>query len=390
MHTSIETSASPQSVDPALAAWREVDLDAIGRNVRALADIAAPASLMVVIKADAYSHGSVEVARAAVASGADHLGVAVLEEAFELRSAGITAPVLAWLAGPGARYAEAVACDVSLAAYSCAQVEEIARAAASVGGRAQVHLKAETGMWRGGAAAGEWRELVDLAGRLQRRGTVDVVGVWSHLACADEPRSSSNDAQLRLFLDAVEVAGRAGLEPSWRHLANSAATLSRPDMHFDLVRCGLAVYGVDPLAGHGATVGLEQAMTLKGTVTHVKEAPAGAGVSYGHTYRTSTATRLALVPLGYADGIPVAPGTAVRAGWRGHPVPLAGRVCMDQLVVDVGDLPVQPGDEVTLLGPGRDGEHTVRRWSDLTGRSTYELLTGLDRRRVPLAHVRRT
>lgn len=386
MHPSIETHAPPQA-DPALAAWREVDLDAIARNVRALADVAAPASLMVVVKANAYSHGAVEVARAALANGATHLGVAVLEEAFELRSAGVTAPVLAWLAGPGARYAEAVARDVSLAAYSCTQLEEVARGAASVGGRAQVHLKVETGMWRGGAA-GEWRELVALAARLQRRGSIAVVGVWSHLACADDPESPSNDAQMRVFLDAVEEAERAGLEPAWRHLANSAATLSRPDMHLDLVRCGLAAYGVDPLAGRGATVRLEQAMTLRATVTHVKDAPAGAGVSYGHTYRTPAATRLALVPLGYADGIPVVPGPTARAGWKGHAVTLSGRVCMDQLVLDVGQLPVQPGDEVTLLGTGRDGEHTVGRWSNLTGRSTYEVLTGLDRRRVPLVHVR--
>lgn len=381
----VPQSTSPATRERALA-WREVDLDAVRHNVRLLAAASAPAELMVVVKADAYSHGAPQVARAALEAGATRLGVAILEEAFALRRAGIESPLFAWLAAPGAPYAEAVGLDIEVAAYSCAQLAEIATAARAMRVPAQVHLKAETGMWRGGAAD-EWPALVALAHRYEQEGLVRVVGVWSHLACADEVDHPANDEQRDSFLRAVEVAEAAGLRPRLRHLANSAATLTRPDLRFDLVRCGLAAYGVNPLVGQPAPVDLRQAMTVRARVTHVKDAPAGAGVSYGHTYRTSAATRLALVPVGYADGLPVLAGGGGTVGVAGASATIAGRVCMDQFVVDLGDLPVAPGDEVTLLGPGHDGEPTAEQWSAVSGRSRYETLTALGRDRLPPVYV---
>jgi alanine racemase len=372
----------PPSKGAALA-WREVDLDAVTHNVTLLAAQCAPAELMVVVKADAYSHGAGQVARAALAAGATRLGVAVLEEAFELRRLGIDAPLLAWLAAPGAPYAEAIGLNIELGAHSCAQLDEIAEAARLAGTVVEVHLKAETGMWRGGAAT-EWAELVALARHYEERGALRVLGVWSHLACADSPDDPANDSQLERFLDAVAVADAAGLRPRFRHLANSAATLTRPDMHFDLVRCGLAVYGINPLAEQDVDLDLRPAMTVKARVAHVKRAPGGVGVSYSHTYRTAGATTLAVVPLGYADGVPVVANPGAPVGHLGRPVQIAGRVCMDQLVLDVGDLPAEPGDEITLLGPGRDGEHTAAQWATLSGRSAYDMLTGFARRRVPI------
>ena len=373
-------ASEPGAVPPALE-WREIDLAAVRHNVRVLAAASSPARLMVVVKADAYSHGAVQVARAALEAGASHLGVATLPEAFELRHAGVRAPLLAWLAGPGAPYGEAVARDVELAAYGCRQLDEIADAARSRGLTARLHLKVETGMWRGGAAK-EWPALVARARALEDDGVVQVLGVWSHLACADVADHPATEEQREAFVGAVQVAKVAGLRPRLRHLANSAATLTRPDLHFDMVRCGLAVYGVNPLTDARPRVELKPAVTVRARVTHVKEAPAGAAVSYGHTYRTSESTRLALVPVGYADGIPAVPPTARPVGYQGTSVRLAGRVCMDQLVLDVGDLPIAPGETVTLLGPGGDGEHTAEEWAELSDRSPYEMLTGLARRRV--------
>ncbi len=232
----------------------------------------------------------------------------------------------------------------------------------------------------------EWRELVVRARRLEAEGAISVVGVWSHLACADTPEHPVNDRQRAEFLRAVQVAEAAGLRPRWRHLANSAATLTRPDLHFDLVRCGLAVYGVNPLAGAEPQTELRPAMSLRARVAHVKDAPADVGVSYGHTYRTSRRTRLALVPLGYADGIPPLTDLLNPIGYMGRALQIAGRVCMDQFVIDVDDAPVAPGDVVTVLGDGRQGEYTAVQWSEMSGRSAYEVLTGLGRSRVPTQH----
>ncbi|MGQ0847248.1 MAG: alanine racemase [Sporichthyaceae bacterium] len=361
-------------------AWRaqaRVDLDAISANVRALAGFAPGADLMAVVKADGYGHGLVQAARAARAGGAGWLGVAVLEEALALRHAGVDGPVLCWLAAPGEDLAAAVRLDVDLSADSTWQLAEIAAAAGRAGRSARVHLKIDTGMGRAGAAFADWPELVDAAGREQAGGAVEIVGVWSHLACADEPNHPSVARQIAAFRDAIAAAERAGLRPHLRHLSNSAGTVAVPAARFDLVRPGISVYGYSPAPelGDSAHFGLRPAMTLAARLAHVKRVPAGHGVSYGHTYVTQRQTNLGLVPIGYADGIPrTASGRGpVQIGGTRHHV--AGRVCMDQFVVDLGGQDAAPGDEVLVFGPGDGGEPTVAEWADLLGTISYEIVT---------------
>ena len=358
-----------------------IDLDAIRENVAALHAWTGSAEVMAVVKADAYSHGLVPVAGAALDGGATRLGVAVLEEAFALRAAGVTAPVFAWLAAPGADHVRAITQDVDVAAYSPTQLDEIAAAAAVAGRPATVHLKVDTGMWRGGATDRDWPDLVRAARAAQGAGLVDVVGVWSHLACADEPGHPCTARQLAAFDEAIEVATRAGLRPPLRHIANSAATLTLPASHLDMVRPGLAVYGLDPMPP-GRTDGpaLRPAMTLAARVVQAKRAPAGAGVSYGHRYTTARETTLAVVPLGYADGVLRSASGLAQVMLAGRRHPVAGRICMDQLVVDAGDDPVRPGDEVVLFGPGDQGEPTAQDWAQAAGTIPYEIVTRIGAR----------
>ncbi|WP_214370260.1 alanine racemase [Pseudonocardia sp. H11422] len=365
-----------------------VDLDAIRENVAALRDRAGTAEVMAVIKADAYSHGLVPVARAALDGGAGRLGVAVLEEAFALRAAGVSAPVFAWLATPGADFPRAIAEGIDVAAYSVSQLEEISHAAAAVGVAATVHLKADTGMWRGGATGEDWPELVTAAYRAEREGLIDVAGVWSHLACADELGHPCTGRQLAVFAEAVDVAARAGLRPRLRHIANSAATLTLPESHFDLVRPGLAIYGLDPMGPDQELSGpaLRPAMTLAARVVQAKRAPAGAGVSYGHRYTTARETTLVVVPLGYADGVLRSASGLGQVMVSGRRYRIAGRICMDQFVIDVGDDPVAPGDEVVLFGPGDHGEPTARAWAQAAGTIPYEIVTRIGAR-VPRVYV---
>ena len=356
-----------------------VDLDAIRANVAHLV-AGTSAEVMAVVKSDGYGHGMVASARAALDGGATWLGVASLPEATALRASGVTAPILAWLIAPGLPLHEAVAAGIDLSVAAPALLDEVIVAADRAERVARVHLKIDTGMSRGGATPAEWPLLVEAAAKARADGLIDVVGVWSHLACADEPGHPSVDAQLAAFHDALEVAGRFGVTPRYRHLANSAAVLTRPDTHFDLVRPGLAVYGLSPMGGRAA--GLRPAMTARARVMLAKRVPAGSGVSYGHTYVTPAETTVAVVPLGYADGVPRhASSTApVRIGGRTHTI--SGRVCMDQFVVDCGDDPVQAGDVVTLFGPGDDGEPTVDDWAAAAGTINYEIVARFGSARV--------
>jgi alanine racemase len=241
---------------------------------------------------------------------------------------------------------------------------------------ARVHLKVDSGLGRSGAPVGDWPTLVEAARKAELDGIIVVVGVWSHLAYADAPGHPTIDRQLEVFRAAVDIAERAGLQPEVRHLANSAATLTRPDTHFDLTRPGLAVYGLSPLRdAPAASLGLLPAMSLQARLTLVKRVPAGHGVSYMHRYVTNRETTLGLVPLGYADGVPrdatnVGP---VQVGGRRRTI--AGVVCMDQFVVDLGDDPVFAGDVVWLFGPGNSGEPTAQDWADATGTISYEIVT---------------
>jgi alanine racemase len=357
-----------------------VDLDAIRDNV-ALLRAGTTAEVMAVVKADGYGHGMVPAARAALAGGASWLGACTLGEALQLRAAGITAPVLAWLLAPGLPLHEGVAAEVDLSAASLGQLTEVVAAARTAGRPARAHLKMDSGLGRGGATPADWPALVEAAAKAQADGAVEVVGVWSHLACADEPGHPSVDRQLAVFAEGLALAERFGIKPRYRHLANSAATLIRPDTHFDLVRPGVAVYGLSPIPGQ--TFGLRPAMSARARVLLAKRVPAGHGVSYGHTYTTSGETTLAQIPLGYADGIPRAASNAGPIQLAGAVRTIAGRVCMDQVVLDCGDDPVAAGDVAVLFGPGDNGEPTADDWATAAGTINYEIVTRFGSGRVP-------
>jgi alanine racemase len=357
-----------------------VDLDAIRDNL-ALIRGSTAAEVMAVVKGDGYGHGMVPVARAAIEAGATWLGGCTLGEALELRAAGITAPVLAWLLAPGVPLHEGVAADVDLSAATLSGLADVVAAARRVGRPARVHLKIDTGLSRSGALPADWPALIEEAAKGQADGVVEVVGVWSHFACADEPGHPSIDAQLEQFEAALAVAGRYGITPRYRHFANSAAILTRPDAHFDLVRAGIAMYGLSPIPSRD--FGLRPAMTARARVMLTKRVPAGQGVSYGHTYVTPAETTLAVVPFGYADGVPRAASSGGPVALGGRVRHIAGRVCMDQVVVDCGDDEVAAGDLAVLFGPGDNGEPTADDWARVCDTINYEIVTRFGSARVP-------
>ncbi|MGD9483687.1 alanine racemase [Streptomyces sp. TRM70308] len=361
----------------------EIDLAALRANVRALRERAAGgAGLMAVVKADAYGHGLLPCARAAREAGAAWLGTATPEEALALRADGDTGPVLAWLWTPGGPWERAIAAGIDVSAGAPWALAEITAAARATGRTARVHLKADTGLGRNGCQPADWAALVSAARAAEAEGTVRVTGLWSHFACADEPGHPSIARQLRAFHEALAVAERAGLRPEVRHMANSPATLTLPESHFDLVRPGVSCYGLSPAPELGAPhdFGLRPVMTLSADLANVKRVPGGHGVSYGHTYTTPGATTLALVPAGYADGVPRhASGTGpvlVAGKWR----TVAGRVAMDQFVVDLGGDTAEAGDEAVLFGPGDRGEPTAEDWARAVGTIGYEVVTRISAR----------
>lgn len=362
------------SAPVATRAVARVDLDAIASNVAALRDRAAPAAVMAVVKADGYGHGMAPAARAALSGGAGWLGVALIEEALRLRRDGIDAPILCLLGTPGAPFGDAMAADVDLSASASWTVDEIAAAARRVGRAARLHLKVDTGLSRGGAVAGDWPDLLEAALGAQADGAVRVVGLWSHLACADMPGHASIPDQLEAFRAALEVAERAGVRPEVRHLANSAATLTIPEARFDLVRPGIATYGLTPVPAVGS-YDLLPAMTLTARLALVKRVPGGRGVGYGHRYRTDRDTTLGLVPIGYGDGIPRHASNIAEVLAAGRRRRIAGTVSMDQFVVDLGDDTAAAGDPVVLFGPGDDGEPTAQEWAETLGTISYEIVT---------------
>jgi alanine racemase len=348
-----------------------VDLDAIRANVAELAR-RTPAVIMAAVKADAYGHGMVPAARAALAGGARWLAVAFVEEALTLRAAGITAPVLSMIAAPEERLEDAVSAGIDLTVGASWLLDEVVAAAEATGRAARIHLEVDTGLSRGGATAAAWPDLLDAV--LKAGDAVEVIGIWSHLACSDEPDHPANARQLAAYTEALDVAKARGVIPQLRHLANSGGLLSLPRTHFDAVRPGIAVYGVPPGPAADMT-GLTPAMTLRSHVAKTKRIAAGTGVSYGLTYVAPRDTAVALVPLGYGDGVPrhaSGCGEVLLGGKRRR---IVGRVCMDQFVVDVGDDEVRAGDEVVLFGPGSRGEPTAAEWGQAVGSIGYEIVT---------------
>jgi alanine racemase len=381
-----ETATAPTAP---LRARAEIDLGALRANVRALRALAPDAALMAVVKSDGYGHGAVRCARAAVEAGAAWLGTATPEEALALRAAGLPGRLMCWLWTPGGPWREAIEADIDVSVSGMWALEEVTDAARRAGRHARVQLKADTGLGRNGCQPGEdWAELVGAALRAEADGLIRITGLWSHFACADEPGHPSIALQLARFREMLAYAEGRGVRPEVRHIANSPATLTLPEAHFDLVRTGIALYGISPSPEIGAPAdfGLRPVMTLSAAVALVKHVPGGHGVSYGHHYVTPGETTLGLVPVGYADGIPRhASGTGpvlVGGKWR----TVAGRVAMDQFVVDLGGDEPAAGTEAVLFGPGDRGEPTAEDWAQAAGTIAYEIVTRIGTR-VPRVYV---
>ncbi|MGC9536834.1 alanine racemase [Streptomyces sp. UG1] len=368
-----------------LRARAEIDLAALRANVRTLRALAPGAAFMAVVKSEAYGHGAVPCARAAVEAGATWLGTATPEEALALRAAGgfDDVRIMCWLWTPGGPWREAVEAGLDVSVGGMWALREVTEAARQAGTPARVQLKADTGLGRGGCQPGEdWAGLVREALRAEADGLLRITGLWSHFACADEPGHPSIAAQLSRFREMVAYAEARGARPEVRHLANSPATLTLPESHFDLVRPGIAMYGISPSPelGSPADFGLRPVMTLSASLALVKQVPGGHGVSYGHGYVTPGETTLGLVPLGYADGIPRHASGAgpvlVGGKWR----TVAGRIAMDQFVVDLGGDEPEPGAEAVLFGPGDRGEPTAEDWAQAAGTIAYEIVTRIGTR----------
>jgi alanine racemase len=353
-----------------------VDLGVVNANTASVRERCGGTPVMAVVKQDAYGHGAVPCARAALAGGATWLGVAHVAEGLALRQAGLTAPVLSLMAVPGAAHQEAIRAGIDLTAGSLAQLEVIIEAARRTDMKARVQLKADTGLSRGGCLLTEWPELVDKALADEN---ITVTGLWSHFACSDEPGHPSVGRQLDAYNEALAVAIKAGAAPEVRHIANTAAALTVAESWFDLIRIGGALYGLSTLPG-GAPGWLTPAMSLRARLAMVKRVPAGTGVSYGHRYVTTEETALGLVPLGYADGIRRDATGKNLIGLNGRRYPIAGTVCMDQVVADLGDEPARQGDEVVLFGTGKDKEPTAHDWGKALGTISYEITTGIGAR----------
>ena len=348
-----------------------ISVDAIAHNVALLRRAAPTRHLMAVVKADGYGHGAVTVARAALEAGADHLGVADVTEALELRSAGIDAPVLAWLLDPSGDLGPALEAGVTIGVSSLAQLEHVA----SAGHRPAVHLTADTGLSRNGVVEAEWGPVLERTAVLVRRGAVRLDGVFSHVSGTSPDDDRAQIAAFERFLDALRAHG---LDPGIRHLAAAGAAFDYPAARYDMVRAGIALYGL-PAASHHGDLDLRPAMQLSATIAGVKRVPAGSGVSYGFRLRTTEMSTLVLVPLGYADGVPrTAEGAPVLIGGRVFPV--VARIAMDQLVVDVEQHPVAVGDRAVLFGDPGQGEPSAEDWASAAGTIGYEIVTRIGRR----------
>jgi alanine racemase len=374
------------SAGRARSARAEVDLGAVAHNVRLLAGTVAPAALCAVVKADGYGHGAVAVARAALASGASWLAVALPGEGRALRAAGITVPVLL-LSEPDS-WDGVLDAGLTPTAYDPGGIEALGRAAAGRGRVVDVHLKVDTGMHRVGAPC---EAAVERARAIDGHPHLRLAAVWTHCPVADEPANPYTEAQADRFDAAVAAIRATGIEVPMVHAANSAAALAFPRLRHDLVRCGIAVYGLAPSPALRGVADLRPALSLKARVSHVQRIPAGEAVSYGLRRPAPEATVVATVPLGYADGVPRRLGelgTEVLVG--GTRRPLAGTVTMDQLLVDCGPgSPVAIGDEVVLLGRQGDAAVPVAEWADRLGTIEYEIVCGIGAR-VPRVHLEPT
>lgn len=364
----------------------EISMAAIRHNVRRIREVTGGGTIIAVIKANGYGHGSLIAARAAIEGGATLLGVTDLEEALSLRDEGVTAPILCWLHGVDADFDAAVREGIEIGVSHLAQLEALAAAAARVGGTATVQFKVDTGLSRNGAAAVEWPELFARGAALEAAGVVRIRGIFSHLANAGEARDRE---QAERFEAALALLRESGCEPELIHLAASAATFTSPHLHYNAVRVGVTLFGLSPFADRSsAELGLVPAMTLKSEIVALREAPAGTGVSYGYNHLVQNDTTLALVPIGYADGMPRAlNGAGATVAIAGRHCPIVGRIGMDQCIVDVGSLAkrVGLGEPVVLFGDPATGVPPVEVWAELMGTINYEIVVGIGSRVVRVA-----
>ena len=369
-------AVTPISLTPGVLAEAVVDLGAIAHNVRVLREHAGRAQVMAVVKADGYGHGATRVAHTALAAGAAELGVATVDEALALRADGITAPVLAWLHPPGIDFGPALQANVEIAVSSVRQFDELLDAVRRTGSTATVSIKVDTGLNRNGVAPGQYPSMLTAVRQAVADDAIRLRGLMSHMVFADQPDNPINDVQAQRFAEMLAQARDQGVRFEIAHLSNSSATMSRPDLAFDMVRPGIAVYGLSPVPELG-DMGLIPAMTVKCAVALVKSVRAGEGVSYAHTWIAERDTTVALMPVGYADGVFRSLGGRLDVLINGRRRPGVGRICMDQFLVDLGPGPldVAEGDEAILFGPGTSGEPTAQDWADLLGTIHYEVVT---------------
>ena len=360
-----------------------IDLGAIRENIKYLmAKSGKPA--LAVVKADGYGHGLLPVAKSALSAGASWLGVALLEEAKALKQGGINAPIIAWLTPVTDDFASAISEGIDIAIPSLAHLEAITSAARSLGKCARVHLEVDTGMSRGGAL-NEWSELVSSAKAYQDSGLIKVIGIWSHFARADEAGHEFNNKQLENFKSAVAEAKSVGITPEVIHLSNSAAAINDADSHFDLLRLGIAIYGLSPDFSHMGSsekLNLKPAMSIRARIHLVKDIPAGSQVGYGGSAITKVDTKLGVIAMGYSDGIPRNANSEAGVLVGNKRAPIIGRVSMDQFVVDLGrDSSAKAGDWAYIIGSNPSdsytsaSSYTADSWASASATINYEIVT---------------
>lgn len=364
----------------------DVSVSAIRKNVRRLRELTGGGNVIVVVKACGYGHDAAIAARAAMAGGATMIATADLEESLKLRESGIDAPLLCWLHGPRVDFAAAIEQSIDVGVSHLSQLEALAQAARATGKRATLQFKIDTGLSRNGAAREEWEALFARGAELERDGLVRVRGIFSHLANAGEDADLAQGAR---FDEAIAALRAAGSDPEMIHLAASAATFTRPELYYNTVRVGMAAYGLSPLAGkNSAQLGLVPAMTLRSEVVALRGVPAGTGVSYGFNHVCEVATTLALVPVGYADGMPRAlNGAGAWVTIAGERCPIVGRIGMDQFIVDVGPIAgrIDIGAPVILFGDPERGFPSIDIWAGLMRTINYEIVVGIGPRVLRVA-----
>jgi len=367
----------------------EINLSAIAQNFKSIKS-RTTADVLAVVKADAYGHGLIPVSKALEEAGADWFGTALLEEAINLRKAGILKPIISWLTPLGEDFKSAIDLDIDLGIPSIDLLDEVIKAASLTGKTARIHLEIDTGMSRGGVLS-EWDQLIKsvLAGVNLKQ--LKVIGIWSHFARADEPDELMNQEQLSLFEQKVNQAKAAGIDAQFIHIANSAALFTNKSAHKNIIRSGIALFGLSPdikTIGNSSSLGLKPAMKLKAKLNLVKEVKAGSSVGYGGTAVLKSDTKLGVVALGYADGISRSTNNLAGVFVDKKRAPIIGRVSMDQFVVDLGiTSTAKTGDEVIVFGDGSSGEYTVDEWAKAANTINYEIITRIGPR-VPRIYPR--